>query len=172
MELQKLGFVVEPSTEASDSITKDYVISTNPVAGENLPAGSTVYIVVSGGPEITPISMPNLVGLTQSQAVSKLESCNLTFGGVSPVESDLPEGTIIWQSVSAYSEVEEHTKVYLQVSIGPKETPSPTPSETVEPTQTAEVSTPPVTTAPSTDVTPPPSTEPVEPSVPVAGGEE
>jgi serine/threonine protein kinase len=168
MELQKLGFVVEPSTEASDSITKDYVISTNPVSGENLPAGSTVYIVVSGGPEITPISMPNLVGLTQSQAVSKLESCNLTFGGVSPVESDLPEGTIIWQSVSAYSEVEEHTKIYLQVSIGPKETPSPSPSETVAPTD--EPTTPPATTEPPADVTPPPTT-PVEPSEPVTGGD-
>ena len=133
MELQRLGFVVDPETVASASITKDYVISTNPSAGESLPAGSTVYITISGGPEIEPIMMPNLVGLTQESAIARLESFNLTLGTISPVESELPEGTIIWQSVPAYTEVEEHTKVYLQVSIGPKETEEPSPSPTDEP---------------------------------------
>lgn len=169
MELQSLGFVVEPSTEASDTVTKDYVIRTNPLAGENLPAGSTVYITVSGGPETVPVRMPSLIGLTQSAAIARIESSNLSLGTISSVESDLPEGTVIWQSVEAYTEVEEHTKVFLQISSGPK--PSPSPSETIEPSEPADPGetdepvqeTPPVP-SPSAQVTD-------EPSIPVGGAE-
>jgi serine/threonine protein kinase len=148
-ELQRLGFVVDSVTEASESVTKDYVIGTNPQAGESLSAGSTIYLTISGGPEVTPITMPNLIGLTQEGAIDRIESNNLTLGTISPVESDLPEGTIIWQSVPAYTEVEEHTKIYLQVSIGPKETEEPSPTPTDEPVNTTEPPTP------SEPVTPP-----------------
>lgn len=136
--LQKAGFVVEVVNEASATVTKDYVISTNPDPGDSMPAGSTVYMTVSTGPTIVTLQMPNLVGLRRNTAVSRIESANLTLGTVTLVESELPAGTVIWQSVQAYTTVEEHTMVYLQVSSGPKETPppeteAPTPEDTVSP---------------------------------------
>ena len=79
--LRAAGFNVEIENAASDSYTKDYVIATSPVAGEQLSSGSTVYITVSAGPEIQYVSMPNLVGSTEDSAISRIESSNLSYGG-------------------------------------------------------------------------------------------
>jgi len=155
--LEDYGFIVETEVQPSNEITKDYVVSTNPAPGQQLSAGSTIYVTISAGPEIVNVKVPNLIGLTQNAAISALERANLTVGTISQVESDMPEGTIIWQSVAANTEVPEHTKIYLQVSIGPKETPTPTPEETPAFSEDDEedVSPPAVTTPPPAEsVTP------------------
>jgi len=78
--------------------------------------------------------MPNLVGLTRHGAVSKIESSKLVVGSISYVDDDRPAGTVIWQSIPAYTTVNEHDKVYLQVSNGPKEEPvEEIPEETTAP---------------------------------------
>ena len=133
MTLQKTGFVVELEYATSDTITQDYVISTNPEAGDSLPAGATVYITVSSGPNVVLVQMPNLKGLSKAVAISRIESANLTLGTVTYVDSNMMAGTVIWQSVEPNTMVNEHTKVYLQVSNGPKVTPPP---ETTAPPQT------------------------------------
>lgn len=123
--LQKAGFVVEYDFDTSDSISENYVITTNPEPGDTIPAGATVYMTVSSGPNVVTVQMPNLIGLSRSVAVSKIEGSNLSLGTITLVESEMQVGTVIWQSVQAYTTVNEHTKVYLQVSSGPKETEPP-----------------------------------------------
>ena len=118
--LRAEGFNVEIENAASDSYTKDYVIATSPVAGEQLSSGSTVYITVSAGPEIQYVSMPNLMGSTEDSAISRIESSNLSYGGSDRVVSDYEAGTVIDQSISSSESVAEHTKVYLTVSSGPQ----------------------------------------------------
>ena len=118
--LRAAGFNVEIENAASDSYTKDYVIATSPVAGEQLSSGSTVYITVSAGPEIQYVSMPNLVGSTEDSAISRIESSNLSYGGSDRGVSDYEAGTVIDQSISSSESVAEHTKVYLTVSSGPQ----------------------------------------------------
>lgn len=118
--LRAEGFNVEIENAASDSYTKDYVIATSPVAGEQLSSGSTVYITVSAGPEIQYVSMPNLVGSTEDSAISRIESSNLSYGGSDRVVSDYEAGTVIDQSISSSESVAEHTKVYLTVSSEPQ----------------------------------------------------
>lgn len=118
--LRAAGFNVEIENAASDSYTKDYVIATSPVAGEQLSSGSTVYITVSAGPEIQYVSMPNLVGSTEDSAISRIESSNISYGGSDRVVSDYEAGTVIDQSISSSESVAEHTKVYLTVSSGPQ----------------------------------------------------
>lgn len=130
LELQKAGFIVsEPDYFTSSTVTKDYVISTSPEAGDKMPAGSTIYMVVSSGPTIVTVDMPNLVGLSRNSAVSKIEGANLSLGTITYVESNLTAGTVIWQRPEAYTTVDEHTKVYLQISSGPKETEPPEETE-------------------------------------------
>ncbi len=123
LEIQKMGFVPELVYELSADITEDYVISTSPEAGDTLPVGSKIYISISIGPDIKSLQMPNLVGLSRHSAVSKIESSKLTLGTITYVDDNLPAGTVIWQSIPAYTTVNEHDKVYLQVSNGPKEVP-------------------------------------------------
>ena len=136
MTLQKTGFLVEIEFVKSDSVTENYVISTNPEVGDSIPAGATVYMTVSAGPNIATVQMPNLKGLSRAVAIARIEEANLSLGTVTFVESEMQAGTVIWQSVEAYTTVDEHTKVYLQVSNGPKATPTPEPSETPKATPT------------------------------------
>ena len=124
-ELQRTGFLVDYTFTADANVTLDYVISTNPEAGDKIPAGATVYLTVSAGPEIRTVEVPNLVGLGQAAAIARIEGANLSFGNSTFVESDVPAGIVIWQSVKAFTTVDEHTKVYIQVSSGPKETEPP-----------------------------------------------
>lgn len=133
IELQNAGFIVEiADTQASDSVTEDYVISTDPAPGEELAAGSTVFLTVSAGPSIKVVTMPNLVGSTEKDAISRIESSNLSYGDTTYIHSDYDDGTVIRQSIEAYSDVEEHTRIFIWVSLGPETTPTPepTPSET------------------------------------------
>jgi len=136
VELQKLGFVVEPVFVASDVVTPDYVVNISPSPGESLPAGSTVYISVSAGPEVRMVIMPYLIGWTRYDAAAECERLKLTLITVTGVENEAAPGTIIGQNIPAGTEVEEHTKVYLQVSLGPPETPTPSPSEDPPETET------------------------------------
>ena len=119
LELQRAGFAVEVENSTSDSVSKDCVISTSPAANEQISAGSTVYLVVSSGQQVSYTTMPNFVGLTEEAAINKIANFGLTYGGSEQVSSDYDAGTVIGQSPAAFQEVEEHGKVTLRVSTGP-----------------------------------------------------
>jgi serine/threonine-protein kinase len=118
--LQQAGFHVEIENAMSDTVAKDYVISTSPVANEQLSTGSTVYVTVSTGASVAYVQMPNLIGLSEDAAISKLESYGLSFSSSEYVSSELDAGTVIGQSVDAFTELEEHSKIQLRVSSGPE----------------------------------------------------
>lgn len=119
LALQNAGLAVEIENTTSDTISKDFVISTSPSANEKISAGSTVYVIVSSGTETLYLSMPNLIGLTEDAARIKLENAGLSYGGAETVSSEYDAGTVIGQSVPAFSDVEEYTKIVLQISRGP-----------------------------------------------------
>lgn len=132
VELQNSGFKYETNYVTSDVVTEGYVISTDPAPGSSLAEGSTVFLTISSGPTIHTVTMPNLVGYTESEAISILQSNNLTYADTTYIESEQEEGTVIRQSIDAYEDVSEHTRIYLWVSSGPAETPEPTPPDTGE----------------------------------------
>jgi serine/threonine protein kinase len=121
--LEEAGFVVSSEKTPSDTIKEGYVVSTSPASGEKLDVGSTVYIMVSSGPEVKQVDMPNLVGRTEADAKAKLTLNNLDLGSVSYVEKtcddDSMYGLVIWQSVDANTKVDEGTEIYLQISKKP-----------------------------------------------------
>lgn len=131
--LLRSGFLTDVRYDVSDAVTVDYVISTSPEAGDKIPAGATVYVTVSSGPNVASVPMPNLIGLTRDAARERLESAKLSLGNVTYVEDNRPAGYVIWQSVEPNTPVEEHSKVYLQISLGPKTTPTPAPTPTPSP---------------------------------------
>ena len=112
------GLNGEIENATSDTVAKDIVISSSPMADEQLSEGATVYIRVSGGPEIIYTEVPNLIGLTEDQACAKLESLHLTYGGSVLVNSEQEVGTVVGQEPVAFTQVEEHAKVSLQISSG------------------------------------------------------
>ena len=117
-QLQKMGFSVEIESATSDSIAHNYVISTSPASGEMVISGSRIYLSVSSGPQVLYVEMPNLIGLSEEAAIKKLESNNLSHAGSTWVISPLDKGTVVGQDVKIGENVEEHSKVTLQVSLG------------------------------------------------------
>lgn len=118
LSMQNAGFTVEVENATSSTVPKDSVISTSPAANEQISAGSTVYLVVSSGEQVSYVSTPNFVGLTEEAAIVKISNSGLTYGGSEPVSSEYDAGTVIGQSPSAFQEIEEHGKVTLRVSTG------------------------------------------------------
>lgn len=116
--VQDAGFTYSISEAPSSSITKGYVINTEPSAGEKAEAGSPVSIIISTGPEVKMTTVPQLKGLSKDAAVAKIEGSNLSVGSVTVVDSELEAGTVVWQSRGAGESVEEHTKIYIQISSG------------------------------------------------------
>ena len=117
--VQDAGFTYSLEQAPSDSITKGYVISTDPVAGAAADEGSEIKIIISTGPETVMIKVPQLKGLSKESAIAKIESSNLSIGNISTAESDLVAGTVIDQNIAAGTEIEEHTKISITVSSGP-----------------------------------------------------
>lgn len=116
--IQDAGFTYTISEAPSSSITKGYVINTEPSAGEKAKQGDSVSIIISSGPEVKMTTVPQLIGLSKDAAVAKIEGSNLSVGSVTTVDSELEAGTVVWQSQSAGESVQEHTKIYIQISSG------------------------------------------------------
>ncbi len=125
LTLQKLKLEVREDLVISDTVTEGYVISTSPAAGEELRPGDTVFLTVSSGPQIKYVSMPDLYGKTAQAAAAQLEALNLTVGSISEVEDDAERGTVIFQSTAPGTSIPEHSKINLNISSGPTETPPP-----------------------------------------------
>lgn len=117
--VQDAGFTYTLEQAPSDSITKGYVISTDPVDGAAADEGSEIKIIISTGPETVMTKVPQLKGLSKDAAIAKIESSNLSIGSISTAESDLVAGTVIDQNIAAGTEIEEHTKISITVSSGP-----------------------------------------------------
>lgn len=117
--LQNAGLVAEIENATSEYVPRDNVISCSPVPGESLSYGSTVYVTVSSGPEILFVDVPNLVGISEDSAKAKLESAHLSYGESERVQSEFEAGTVIGQIPEAFTQIEEHSKITLQVSAGP-----------------------------------------------------
>ena len=133
LKLQQAGFVVEMEERASDTVVKGFAIGTNPAAGERLATGSTVYLAYSSGPEIHYVTMRSLLGSTEEEAKATISSLGLAAGASSYVYNDTyAEGTVVWQSAEAGTRVETGTKVYLQISKGPRHPVTPEPEVTTD----------------------------------------
>lgn len=117
--VQDAGFTYSLEQAPSDSITKGYVISTDPVAGAAADEGSEIKIIISTGPETVMTKVPQLKGLSKDAAIAKIESSNLSIGSISTAESDLDAGTVIDQNIAAGTQIEERTKISITVSSGP-----------------------------------------------------
>ena len=118
--LNRLGLQAEIVQETNEEVAQDNVIRTVPTAGSELNSGDTVILYVSKGPEPKSVTVPNVLTQTLAEAEADLRAAGLTPGEAVYVDSDEPDGTVIFQSVPANSTVEEGTTVDLQISRNPE----------------------------------------------------
>ena len=113
--LRELGLLVETVT-STGAYPAGTVYAMEPRAGAVVPVGTKVILSVSAGPEQKSVSVPDLVGLSRSDALVKLWTSQLSVGEVIEEVSDLPVGTVIRQSHQPASLVPAGTKINLYVS--------------------------------------------------------
>lgn len=120
-----LGLNIKVEYEENDVYVEDQVIRTDPLYGDPLQKGDTVTLTVCEAVTETLIPVPELEGLDIQDALNSLTALGLSNGAVRYVDSDLPAGTVTYQSVEQGQEVKAGTVINLQVSLGPEEEPDP-----------------------------------------------
>ena len=121
--LRQVGLYIEVQNAYSESVEHDRVIRTDPSAGLEVTTASLIYVYVSCGTEVRSYSVPNLIGLSEAAAISQIENSGFSYGWSQREHSDLAPGTVIGQSIDAFSSAEEHSMIYLTVSDGPGDAP-------------------------------------------------
>ena len=103
------------TTQSSTTVPAGNVISQNPVAGVSVAEGSSADIIVSSG-----ATVPNVIGLTETNATQAITGAGLVLGAVSLQNSPtVPAGSVISQNPVAGVSVVANSAVDLVVSSGP-----------------------------------------------------
>ncbi len=106
------------TTQASSTVASGNVISENPTAGTSVNTGSSVNLVVSSGP--AKVSVPNVVGDTQSAASTAITTAGLVVGTITTqASSTVASGNVISENPTAGTSVNAGSSVNLVVSSGP-----------------------------------------------------
>lgn len=134
-QLKNLGVSVLVTQAVEPTVASGSVIRTDPAAGSQVAAGSTVVVYVSRPQVSTTAKVPSLVGLSSvNDARTLLVQNKLGLGSTTEQYSDKPAGTIIAQNPAAGSTVKVNSRVSVTVSAGPE----PEPEVPEEPASSAE----------------------------------
>jgi beta-lactam-binding protein with PASTA domain/tRNA A-37 threonylcarbamoyl transferase component Bud32 len=122
--LEELGLRGGQVTEeTSADVTEGRVITTSPQAGQSVPVGSAVDLVLSNGK----VTVPLLTDLTLEQAQALLADPAVKLpSSVREVENSVvAPGIVTGQSAQARSEVDQGTEIVLTVAKAPPAPPAP-----------------------------------------------
>ncbi len=115
-QLEDAGLEVRSRNRSNPNIDEGEVFNQNPQAGATVEEGDEVTITVSSGPgEVT---VPNLLGLPESDAQAALENAGLVLGRTRSAESEQPEGTVIDQNPASGEQLNEGEEVDVTLSSG------------------------------------------------------
>ena len=103
--------------EFSNSVAKDQVVRTDPAGGALFWRGAGITLYVSKGPETS--TVPSLSGLTQPEALAKLEASGFRLGSVSVLFGSVAKGEIIDFTGSDGNALATGSKISLSISAGP-----------------------------------------------------
>ena len=116
--LSELGLVGKSKEEYSDTYETGTIFEQSPEAGEDIDVGETVTYTLSLGEEVEEENVPNVIGLTEDNAVSKLESLGFDVATKELASEYREEGTICDQSPEGGSTAEAGSTVTIYVSTG------------------------------------------------------
>ncbi len=114
-KLQNRNFDVAFASAPSSSVPAGQVISTDPIAGNSVTAGSLVTVTVSSGPRL--VSVPAVVGRSSDAAKQAISGRGLEYS-VTFQQSQKPAGKVLKQSPEAGTRVAVGDTVSIVVSEG------------------------------------------------------
>lgn len=129
-QLKDLGVSVLVTQAVDESVAAGSIIRTDPAAGSQVAAGTTVVIYVSRPQVATTTKVPSLIGMNVNDARTLLVQRKLGLGSQTEQYSDQPVGSIISQNPGEGASAKLNTRVSVVVSAGPEPAPEPeAPSE-------------------------------------------
>lgn len=140
--IDKLKLVKNVKREYNSDVATGIVYSVDPGEGVSVAEGTSITLYVSKGQDL--VTVPGIVGLSESAAEAQIEDSGLSVGRVTTSESDtVSAGLVISQSPTEGTQTERGTSINFVVSSGkptpsPTPTPNPTPTPTPTPPQTNE----------------------------------
>ena len=118
--LTEKGFLIKRAESISSGVERGRVISQNPKAGETVPKGSTITVIVSIGMDGN-AKMPNVLGYDETTAVATIIEAGLAVGDVSYAHhNEIAEGQVCYQSFSQGTYLERGESVDIVISKGPE----------------------------------------------------
>jgi beta-lactam-binding protein with PASTA domain len=121
--LSDAGLVVASTEQKTNaSVPAGEAVKTAPPAGSEVDAGSSVVLTISRGPK--QVEVPDIVGLSQADAVAALEAAEVTAGDRSEANDDaVAAGGVVAQDPEAGAAVDKGTPIDYVVSLGPTAAP-------------------------------------------------
>lgn len=98
-QLQQAGLSAQVFNEYSE-LPRGEVLGQSPSAGQSVPAGSEVVLLVSNGPApagALPVPLPEVVGLSEADALAALQTAGLSPQIVRDYSETVPLGAVIAQ---------------------------------------------------------------------------
>jgi hypothetical protein len=97
------------------------VLEQSVPGGDEAEEGSEILLTVGNAPDVAKV--PDLVGLSYSEAENEVEEAGLLLGGVKEATSEtVPEGVIMKQNPAPETTLDPDSYVYLTTSVGPPDT--------------------------------------------------
>ena len=101
-------------------MAKGNVIDQFPAGGSKAAAGSEVLIAVSNGKQPAgTVAVPDVMGMTEADAVSAIEGAGLVAAVEQLASADVPAGSVGYQFPAAGTQVAPGSEVLVAVSTGP-----------------------------------------------------
>jgi eukaryotic-like serine/threonine-protein kinase len=121
--LRNKGFQPTTQSQASESVEKGRVISTDPSAGIEVQVGSPVTVLVSSGPK--EVSVPEVTGETQADATATLAAAGLKVSVSKREVAEPNAGTVISQTPGGGTQLKVGGQVTIVVAQALKKVAAP-----------------------------------------------
>ena len=115
-KLKKMGLVIGNVYEKVSDQDAWTVLEQEPTAGHKIQKGQSVDLTVSKGKQIKLVRVPNFTGGTLDNAKDQLKQLKLSLGTVTYEKSRQASGTVLRQTPSAGTDVDEGTTVDFVLS--------------------------------------------------------
>ena len=115
-KLRSLGLEVQATYESSSSVDRNLVMEQSIEAGEKIPEGTLVELIVSSGTD--GVLVPDLNGLSEAEAKVALENSGFLMEKDYAASADVEKGNVVSQNPSAGSNAPTGATITVIISQG------------------------------------------------------
>lgn len=117
--LESSGFSNITEESQYDEAAVGTVVGTNPESGQSAAANDTITLIISLGPKVTNVTVPDVTRMTKEQATRAIQDAGFVVGIISEESSDtVDKGCVTRQTPAAYTSATSKSTVDIWVSNG------------------------------------------------------